>query len=194
VKLHDEMTGAVRSGAVDLKMPKDLEPLIDKISRSKIVMLGEASHGTHEFYEWRRIISEWLMVKHGFSFIAVEGDWPACSRLNNFIHGDSSEDAVTALHSFNRWPTWMWANSDIVRLADWMRTHNQTGPKKPISFYGLDVYSLFESVEAVIQQLEKINPFLARRARIRYGCFDSFHRDEKAYARSLIDFPEGCED
>lgn len=184
---------AIKRRAKALKEPKDLTPLIAELSQSKIVMLGEASHGTHEFYEWRRLISEWLIKKHGFNFIAVEGDWPACWEVNQFVRGKSGSHSHDVLKAFNRWPTWMWANTETARLADWMRTHNETVlPDAKVGFFGLDVYSLFDSVDAVLKLLKKISPFSAKMARIRYSCLDPFKRDERAYAKSLIEFPEGC--
>lgn len=190
----EECIEAIEEKAIALNHPRDLKQLIDQISRARIVMLGESSHGTHEFYDWRRVISEWLITKHGFNFIAVEGDWPPCWELNKFVTNTINQAAPDILSHFNRWPTWMWANQDIVKLAQWMRTHNQTAAKeKQAGFFGLDVYSLFESIDAVLKQLEKMNPILARRARVKYSCFDPFQGDEKAYARSLIEFPEGCE-
>jgi erythromycin esterase len=185
----------IRDNAHDLGQVRDLAPLIDKIKGARVVMLGEASHGTHEFYEWRRLISEWLIAKHGFDFIVVEGDWPSCQAVDRYIKGfDLTPDARTALGAFRRWPTWMWANTEIVRLAEWLRTHNAAAARgAPVGFHGLDVYSLFESMQVVVERLEAINPFLARRARARYSCFDSFWEDEWRYARSLLESAEGCE-
>lgn len=177
-----------------LRMELDLKPLIDQVSNAKIVMLGEASHGTQEFYEWRRLITEWLMVKHGFRFVAVEGDWPACYEVNRYIQSGQAGNSEKTLRHFNRWPTWMWANTEIARLVEWMRTQNELLPEsQKLGFFGLDVYSLFDSISVVLKQLEKINPFLAKKARNQYECFDIFNKDERAYAKSLIDFPEGCE-
>lgn len=191
---EDVLIRAIETRTHPLQKKSDLKPLIEQISQAKIVMLGESSHGTQEFYEWRRLISEWLIVKHGFRFIAVEGDWPPCWELNRYIHDENGDNARSAIQHFNRWPTWMWANTEIIRLAEWMRSHNQTvtDNEKKAAFLGLDVYSLFESIDAILSQLEKINPFLARRARNRYACFNSFRKDEIAYARALADFPEGC--
>jgi erythromycin esterase len=154
-------------------------------------MLGEASHGTQEFYEWRRIISRELIEKHGFRFIAVEGDWPPCWQLNEFAQGRAGELTAVFQH-FSRWPTWMWANTEIIHLARWLRTFNQ-GRNPQAGFYGLDVYSLFESIDAVLSQFDRVQPFLAKRLRERYECFEPFQRNEKAYARSLLQYPEGCE-
>lgn len=182
---------AIRKKANPIREVKDLKPLIDELSQSRIVMLGESSHGTHEFYEWRRMISEWLIVKHGFNFIAVEGDWPACWELNRSIHSESKEETHEVLRGFSRWPTWMWANNEIVRLADWMRTHNRSNKNKA-GFFGLDVYSLFESIDVVLRQVEKTDPFLAQRMKNRYACFQPFQRDERAYVKSLVKLPTGC--
>ena len=191
----DQLIRAISERVHPLRTKLDLRPLVDQISTAQIVMLGEATHGTQEFYEWRRLISEWLIVKHGFRLIAVEGEWPSCHEVNSYIHGKEGSSAHEALAHFNRWPTWMWANREIVRLVEWMRSHNGTvSDDRKVGFYGLDVYSLFDSIDAVLKQLTKINPFLARRARVRYGCFDQFRRDELAYAKSLMHYPEGCED
>lgn len=185
----------IKNNAVGLNKVRDLTPLIEQIKDVRIVMLGESSHGTHEFYEWRRLISEWLVTKHGFNFIAVEGDWPSCEVLDRYVRTGDGPDARSALLAFRRWPTWMWSNTDIVRLAEWMRSHNQARPSPmPVGFHGLDVYSLFESMELVVKNLEKINPFMARRARARYACFDSFWEDEWRYARSLLESAESCEE
>jgi erythromycin esterase len=173
---------------------EDLSPLIDHVKDARVVMLGEASHGTEEFYAWRRLISAELIKKHGFRFIVVEGDWPPAWNLNAYVHGlGSARTAREAVSGFHRWPTWMWANHEIVELASWLREHNERLPdEEKAGFYGLDVYSLFESVGAILKQLEPY-PFLARKARLRYECFGRFHEDETAYARSLLQFPEGCE-
>ncbi|MBC7691571.1 MAG: erythromycin esterase family protein [Methylotenera sp.] len=177
---------------------KDLGPLIERLSQSNIVMLGEASHGTHEFYEWRRLISEWLVVKHGFKAIAVEGDWPACRQVDDYVQNsptNTRDSARQVLESFRRWPTWMWSNTEVVRLAEWMKSHNRSvgGEDLKVGFYGLDVYSMFESIHEVIHGLKKINPFLARRFQNYYSCFDRYQANEKAYVRSLLEV-QGCEE
>jgi erythromycin esterase len=174
--------------------PKDLATLIDSIKDARVVMLGEASHGTEEFYYWRRQISAELIKNHGYRFIVVEGDWPPAWKLNAYVHGNGpARTAREALRGFHRWPTWMWANHEVVELASWLRAHNDTlPPEQRAGFYGLDVYSLFESIGAILKQLEPY-PFLARKARVRYECFGRFNEDETAFARSLLQFPEGCE-
>jgi erythromycin esterase len=174
----------------------DLGPLIDSIKNKKIVMLGEATHGTKEFYEWRSKISKELMKNHDFNFISVEGDWPPCQEINKVIQNKrgnitSNSEAEQVLSHFSRWPTWMWANEEVIELVSWLRTNN-AGKKKPFGFYGLDVYSLYESLDKVVSLLSKIDPQLAMKAKSYYSCFDSYRHDEKAYARSLFTIPEGC--
>lgn len=181
----------IKERAVPLKNLDDLEPLIEKIKGKQVVMLGESSHGTHEFYEWRKRISLELIEHHGFDFIAVEGDWPPSQKLNQFLKPDNSEDAEKVLMAFDRWPTWMWRNSEVAELA---RNLKKIAKKKNIGFYGLDVYSLFESMDEVIRALWKIDPESARSASRLYSCFDPYHNDEKEYARSLFYVPEGCQE
>src|SRR5688500_1071869 len=113
-----EVVDAIKKYEHPLASKKDLQPLYDRIGDARIVMLGEASHGTHEYYTWRAHISKKLIEDHGFNFIAVEGDWPDCYRLNRFVKGYPAEhqSAFTVLQEFNRWPTWMWANWEIVAL------------------------------------------------------------------------------
>ena len=193
-KSTDSVVRAIQTHAKAIQEPRDLHSLINEISKAKIVMLGEASHGTAEFYEWRRIISERLISEHGFNFIAVEGDWPPCFELNQFVTDHSGQDAREVLKEFKRWPTWMWANTEIIKLANWMRNHNLTqSTDKRAGFFGLDVYSLFESIDSILKQIDQISPVLAREAKFRYSCFEPFRRNELAYAKSLIQFPEGCE-
>ena len=175
--------------AVPFQNTVDLSPLIEAMKSKKVVMIGEASHGTHDFYEWRSRITKELIQNHGFNFVAVEGDWPPCEELNQFIKNRRGENIYQTLSQFSRWPTWMWANSEIACFADWMRRRDSS-----VGFYGLDLYSLFESMDIVVQKLDQIDPELAAQARIHYSCFDPFLRNEKAYARSLFTFPEGCKD
>ena len=136
-----------------LRETGDLDPLLDRIGDARRVLLGEASHGTSEYYTWRARLSERLIREKGFSFIAVEGDWPDCYEVNRYVKGyrDSGVNAHEVLRVFERWPTWMWANEEIAELAEWLRHHNDELPQEErVGFYGLDVYSLRESMEAVI--------------------------------------------
>ena len=180
-----------------LRREADLDPLLDRIGDRRIVLLGEASHGTSEYYEWRRRISERLIREKDFDFIAVEGDWPDCYRLNRYAKHlpDSGESARDVAHSFERWPTWMWANEEVVRLIEWLHDHNETlAAERRIGFYGLDVYSLWDSMDAVIRYLDRVNPEAARKARRAYACFDPYHQDVQAYARATALVPTSCED
>src|SRR5215204_6541083 len=125
-----------------LNSANDLDALIEDIGDRPVVMLGEASHGTHEFYTWRTAISKRLIEEKGFNFIAVEGDWPDCYRVNQYIKGyaNAGKEPQEILKEFNRWPTWMWANWEIVALTAWLKNFNLKKVKNDkIGFYGLDV-------------------------------------------------------
>ena len=194
---EEELTAAISQSAYPLKSKADLKPLFDRIGDARIVMLGEASHGTHEYYTWRTHISKYLIEQKGFNFIAVEGDWPDCYRLNRFIKGYDIENksAFKLLQTFNRWPTWMWANWEIVALADWLQIHN-TGlsANKKVGFYGLDVYSLWESMESIMQYLGKMDAATLKLAEDAFRCFEPFRKDEgTSYARASQFVPELCQ-
>lgn len=180
------LDAAIKMAMVPVTNEIDYFQLIQSIKDARIVMLGEASHGTHEFYQVRRFISQQLIKNHGFKFIAVEGDWPDADRLNKYIKSGVGGSAHKTLMHNHRWPTWMWANDEIVKLAEWMRSHHA-------GFYGLDIYSMFESIQEVINFVEIENPILAKEVKERYACFDHFQQDEVAYARSLVEYPAGCE-
>lgn len=176
--------------------PDDVAVLIDRVGDRRIVLLGEASHGTSEYYSWRRHISERLIREKQFSFIAVEGDWPDCYQLNRFIKDlpGAGASARTVAHAFDRWPTWMWANEEVVGLIEWLRQHNDALPSdKRVGFYGLDVYSLWESMESVVRYLERVDADAAALARRAYSCFDPYHEDVQAYARATALVPTSCE-
>src|SRR5205085_12504061 len=140
---------AVRSLTSPLRTAADLDPLMARIGDARCVLLGEATHGTHEFYTWRAELSRRLILEKGFSFIAVEGDWPDCYRVNRYAKGyaDAGDSAREVLHAFERWPTWMWANEEIIGLVEWLHRHNDGLPEdEKVGFYGLDVYSLWDSL------------------------------------------------
>src|SRR5665213_74615 len=171
-----EVISSIKQWAYPLQSKADLKPLFDRISDARIVMLGEASHGTHDYYTWRTRISKRLIEEKGFNFIGVEGDWPDCYRLNRFIKGYDIENksAFKLLHTFNRWPTWMWANWEIVALADWLQIHNtRLSADKKVGFYGLDVYSLWESMESIMQYLKKVDPATLKLAEDAFRCFET---------------------
>jgi erythromycin esterase-like protein len=169
-----------------LNSASDLDALLHDIGDRPVVMLGEASHGTHEYYTWRTAISRRLIQEKGFNFIAVEGDWPDCYKINRYVKGykDAGSSIKDVLLNFDRWPTWMWANWEVAALAEWMREYNQTQPAdKKIGFYGLDVYSLWDSMYEMMDYLQKEDPQTAQAVQKAIQCFEPFQEDEHAYAR-----------
>jgi putative phosphoribosyl transferase len=175
----------LRRLARDLRSRSDLEALAARFADRRVVMLGESSHGTQEFYSLRRELSQILIERHGFHFIAVEGDWPDCQRYNDYIHGGQGDSARRVAEGFQRWPTWMWANEETVKLVEWMRGWEA-------GFFGLDVYSLYESLEILEQVARRMGIELSRSALALHACFAPFRGNEIAYARSLLKTPEGC--
>jgi erythromycin esterase-like protein len=187
----------LRRAAQRLAAAADLDPLLEAIGDARFVLLGEATHGTSEFYTWRTEISKRLILEKGFSFIAVEGDWPDCYQVNRYVKAlpESGGDAEEVLHAFARWPTWMWANREVVDLVKWLHSHNQRlRADKAVGFYGLDVYSLWESMAAVVEYLDRVDPAAGRAARRAYSCFDPYYDDAQAYARATALVPTSCED
>jgi erythromycin esterase len=188
---------AISEKASALHTPAELDPLLDMIGDSRYVLIGEASHGTSDFYRWRAELSKRLIAERGFSFVAVEGDWPDCYEVNRFVkdYADSGSSAFDVLHEFDRWPTWMWANRDVVDFATWLRDHNARLPaERQTGFYGLDVYSLYESMAEVVRYLEGLDPEAARTARRAYACFEPYAGDVQEYARATALVPTSCED
>jgi erythromycin esterase-like protein/predicted phosphoribosyltransferase len=180
-----DMAFEISRSLYKFKKPGDLHALADAVKDKRVVMLGEATHGTNEFYQIRAELSKLLIENHGFSFIAVEGDWPDADRLHRYITKGEGTSARDVLKRNHRWPTWMWANEEVAKLAEWMKGKNA-------GFYGLDVYSLFQSMDEVVRYLKDKEPELAEEVKKRYACFDPFETDEISYARSLIKFPAGC--
>ncbi len=182
--------------AYELENARHLDPLIEAIGNRRIVMLGEASHGTAEYYNWRKTISKRLIEEKGFNFIAVEGDWPDCYEVNRYVKGyiDGIEP-VEALKVFDRWPTWMWGNWEVAALAKWLKEHNAKVPaEQQAGFYGLDVYSLHESLEALVDYLSKNDGTMVETARRAFRCFEPYFEDPQQYAISTMRLaPEGCE-
>src|SRR5205823_2919285 len=175
----------------------DYDPLIRRADYAKFVLLGEASHGTHEFYRDRAQITKRLIEEKGFTAVAVEADWPDAYRINRFVRGASRDaEAIDALANFKRFPTWMWRNADVLDFIGWLRTYNESLPAhaNKVGFYGLDLYSLNASIEAVLNYLKKVDPEAAKRARYRYGCFEDFGEDTQAYGYSAgFGLTEPCE-
>jgi erythromycin esterase-like protein len=178
--------------------PGDYDPLIDLVGDARLVLLGEASHGTHEFYRARAEITKRLIREKGFNAVAVEGDWPDAYRVNRYVRGYPGDGtAAEALGGFRRFPTWMWRNADVLDFVGWLREHNDglRLPSSKAGFYGLDLYSLYGSIDSVIAYLEKVDPEAAGRARARYACLEEFGDDSQAYARATaFGAAEPCED
>lgn len=176
----------------------DYDPLLEMISDSHFVLLGEATHGTHEFYKARAEITKRLIREKGFSAVAVEADWPDAYRVNRFVRNESSDDAdgEEALGGFKRFPTWMWRNADVLDFIGWLREHNDhlQDQSAKTGFYGLDLYSLHTSIQSVLDYLKKVDPEEARRARARYSCFEHFGLDAQDYARATSSGLESCEE
>ena len=169
-----------------LQKAADLDAMLNDIEDRPVVMLGEASHGTHEFYTWRTAISKRLIMEKGFRFIAVEGDWPDCYNINRYVkgYGDAGDNIRDVLQQFDRWPTWMWANWEVAALAEWLREYNSHLPAdQKIGFYGLDVYSLWDSLHEMISYLEKEDPQAAQSVIKAIQCFEPFEENEHLYAR-----------
>jgi erythromycin esterase-like protein len=175
----------------------DYDPLIQEIGEAHFVLLGEASHGTHEFYRERAQITKRLIQEKGFTAVAVEADWPDAYRVNRYVRGATSDaEAIDSLAGFKRFPTWMWRNADVLDFIGWLRSHNDALPNsgEKVGFYGLDLYSLHASMEAVLGYLAKVDPDAAKRARYRYSCFDHFGENVQAYGYAAsFNLTESCE-
>lgn len=174
---------------------EDFAPLLDRIGERHFVLLGEATHGTHEFYATRAAITQRLIVEKGFDAVAVEADWPDAYRVNGFVRGESGESAESSLAGFRRFPTWMWRNRDVLDFVGWLRRHNDTqAPLSRAGFYGLDLYSMYASIETVLRYLDRTDPAAAQRARYRYGCFEHFGEDPQHYGYAAsFDLGHSCE-
>jgi erythromycin esterase-like protein len=177
-----------------LQTEQDLDALVSQIGDKKIVLLGEASHGTAEYYTWRTAITKRLIQEKGFGIIAVEGEWADSYRVNQFIKGGPKDSLQvnTLLMQYNRWPTWMWGNHEVARLVGWLNGYNQEKlPSSKASFYGLDVYCLWESMEELMPYIQE-NDSLARMAREVMTCFQPFSADAIQYAHAVRNASENC--
>ena len=171
----------------------DLEPLLERIGDARIVLLGEASHGTSEFYRMRERISRALIVAKGFNFVAIEGDWPDAARIDHFVR--HREYAPSEWIAFARFPRWMWRNREVQQFVDWLREHNaQKAPADRAAFHGLDLYSMYTSIRAVLEYLDRVDPKTARVARTRYACLTPWQSDPAVYGQAMLTGEyHGCE-
>lgn len=171
--------------------------LREVVGDCSLVLLGEASHGTHDFYATRARITRRLIERDGFDAVAVEADWPDAYRVNRWVRGVGRDaDATGALLGFRRFPTWMWRNTDVRSFVHWLHDHNSTlPPSSRAGFYGMDLYSLHTSIAAVLEYLDRVDPEAARRARFRYACFEHFGEDPQEYGYAAnFDLSQSCED
>jgi erythromycin esterase-like protein len=176
----------------------DYDAIVEAAGDAQIVLLGEATHGTHEFYRERAEMTKRLILEKGFVAVAAEADWPDAHRVSRYVQGRSADaDSVDALADFRRFPQWMWRNADVLDFVGWLRAHNDALPANAskVGFYGLDLYSLHASMQAVIAYLEHVDPAAAERARQRYGCFEEFGDDPQQYgAATGMGLDRSCED
>ena len=185
-----EVVDALRRDARPLTGDRrDYDALVSLAEDARIVLLGEASHGTHEFYRERERITRRLVTERGFMAVAIEGDWPDADRVNRYIQGRGGDrDAEEALRGFSRFPAWMWRNADVLDFVGWLRTFNEHRhhSARKVGFYGLDLYSLGASMDAVVAYLEAYDPHAAKRARARYECLQPYAGEASAYGRAML--------
>ncbi|KZE69031.1 protein-L-isoaspartate O-methyltransferase [Fictibacillus phosphorivorans] len=196
--MSESMAEYIRKHAIKLEDTHAMDEIVNSIGNARYVMLGEASHGTSEFYTIRAELSKRLIQEKGFSFIAVEGDWPSCYRVNRYIKSYNSnppELEVLLKQSFTRWPSWMWANKEMLELISWLKRYNdEQSTRNKVGFFGIDLYSLFESMEEIIRYLEENDPDRLQQAKKAFSCFQPFEKDEQEYAISAGYLSESCED
>jgi erythromycin esterase-like protein len=186
----------VRALARPLRTEADLDPLLERIGNARIVAIGEASHGTHEYYAWRAALTRRLIEERDVGLVAVEGDWPDTYRVNGSVRlrAGATDDPRDALDSFARWPTWMWANDEVVQFCRWLRDVNaDRPPDRRIGFYGLDVYSLWDSMHELVAWLQEHEPDSVDEARRALACFEPFGEDGAEYAFASRFAPTSCE-
>jgi erythromycin esterase-like protein len=189
---------AIRAAALPLSgSAHDYDALLEQVGDARFVLIGEATHGTHEFYAERAAITRRLIAEKGFAAVAVEADWPDAYRVNCYVRGAGDDRSPEeALRDFERFPTWMWRNTVVREFVGWLRDYNrqQAEGAPQVGFYGLDLYSLYASIQAVVRYLDNVDPEAARRARERYSCFEFFGRDPQMYGYATSTGTETCED
>jgi erythromycin esterase-like protein len=192
------LSQAIRDMADPLtRRETDYDSLLDIIGDAHFVLIGEASHGTHEFYRERATITRRLIEEKGFNVVAAEADWPDAYRINCYVRGAGSDtDGHEALAGFTRFPSWMWANTDVLDFVEWLHDYNGGGnASRQAGFYGIDLYSMHASARAVLGYLDKIDPEAAARARQRYACLDHSNEDAQAYGYAVsFGLSKSCED
>ena len=197
-KTMTKLSQAVRESAHPLTgAAQDYDPLMEQIGDARFVLIGEASHGTHDFYQQRAEITKRLIQEKGFTAVAVEADWPDAYRINRYVRGMSNDPTpAEALGGFQNFPSWMWRNTDVLNFVNWLRQYNDALPQDAtkVGFYGLDLYSLNASIDAVLKYLEQVDPEAAKRARYRYSCFENFGEDTQSYGYAAsFGLTESCQ-
>ncbi|MEV4174052.1 erythromycin esterase family protein [Nonomuraea sp. NPDC049709] len=183
----------VRRAALPLTGPGDLGPLLERVGEARFVLIGEASHGTHDFYAWRAELTRRLIAEKGFGFVAVEGDWPDCERVNQAV--TTGADPFDALYGFERWPTFMWANEEVADFCRWLSRWNaERPPGERCGFHGLDVYSLWDSLRALRRYAAAHLPDQVETVMEALYCFESYGHDPQQYGLVSRLIPETCED
>jgi protein-L-isoaspartate(D-aspartate) O-methyltransferase len=163
----------------------DLAPLMRRVGDARIVLLGEATHGTSEFYRMRERISRELIERKGFSFVAIEGDWPDAARIDHYVRHKEYQPSEWV--AFARFPVWMWRNREVQEFVDWLRVHNaEVEPGKRVAFHGLDLYSLYNSIRSVLEYLDSVDARTAEVARLRYGCLTPWQSDPATYGEAAL--------
>jgi erythromycin esterase-like protein len=181
----DSLSDDLREIVYPLDEQADYQPLLNLIGDARIVLIGEASHGTEEFYRTRAEITQQLIEQEGFTAVAVEADWHAAYRVNEYVRGTSTDESPeAALGEFDRFPVWMWRNTVVRDFVAWLHDYNSNlgSDQTEVGFYGLDLYGMYESAEAVVERLNRVDPSSAQSARQRYTCFTELGASPEAYA------------
>ncbi len=196
----DHETGVLRAAARPLTgSASDYDPLLELVGDARFVLLGEATHGSAEFYDERARITQRLIEEKGFTAVAVEADWPDAWRVNRYVRGEGADaDGRAALSGFERFPAWMWRNTSVLAFVEWLRARNDAAGagsgKTKAGFYGLDLYSLFTSIQEVVRYLEQVDPVAAEETRRRYACFDHYDQDSQHYGYAAsVGLSESCQ-
>jgi len=200
VSVTDHETGVLRATARPLTgSASDYDPLLELVGDARFVLLGEATHGSAEFYDERARITQRLIEEKGFTAVAVEADWPDAWRVNRYVRGEGADaDGRAALSGFERFPAWMWRNTSVLAFVEWLRKRNDAagagGGRTKAGFYGLDLYSLFTSIQEVVRYLEGVDPVAAEETRRRYACFDHYDQDSQHYGYAAsVGLSESCQ-
>lgn len=186
-------TGEIARHALPLETADDLGPLLERVGEARHVLIGEASHGTHDFYAWRAALTRRLIAEKGFGFVGVEGDWPDCERIHRAVTGGGSTDE--AVRAFARWPTFMWANEEVAGFCRWLRERNDAlPPERRAGFHGLDVYSLWDSLLAVRRYAQQHLPDQSETVLRALHCFEAYGHDPQMYGMATRMIPASCEE